>query len=87
MNPSLAVSDLTVGELQELIRQTVADMLTPRTSYVYGLDGICEIFGCSRSTAKRIKASGTIDKAISQQGRTFVVNVERAIQLYGKARN
>lgn len=54
--------------------------------YVSGIEGLCEIFGCSKSTAKRIKKGGTINKAIHQQGRTFVTNVDLAVQLYG-ARN
>ena len=49
-----------------------------------GYEGLCELFGCSLSTAKRIKASGAIKDAIRQQGRTFVVNAPLAIQLYGK---
>lgn len=81
------VADLTVDELQALIRQTVAEVLNPRQQWVKGLDGICEIFGCSKSTAKRIKASGSIRKAIRQQGRTFVINVDLARELYGKTRN
>ena len=42
-----------------------------------------EIFGCSESTAKRIKKSGTIRRAIHQQGRTFVTNATLALELYG----
>lgn len=77
------VADLTVDQFQELIRQTVAEVLNPRPTYVKGLDGLCEIFQCSRATAKRIKASGSINKAIRQQGRTFMTNVDQALQLYG----
>lgn len=54
--------------------------------YAYGIDGLAEIFGCSKSTAKRIKAGGTINKAIAQQGRTIVIDVDLAIALFG-ARN
>ena len=54
--------------------------------YAYGIDGLAQILGCSRSTAKRIKAGGTINRAIKQQGRTIVIDVDLAIQLFG-ARN
>ena len=54
--------------------------------YVYGIDGLAEILGCSKSTAKRIKASGTLSKAIHQQGRTIVIDAPLAISLFG-ARN
>lgn len=59
-------------------------MNSPR--YAYGIDGLAQILGCSRSTAKRIKAGGTINRAIKQQGRTIVIDVDLAIQLFG-ARN
>lgn len=77
MNDTINISK---SELQELFRQAAA----PR--YVKGIDGLCEIFGCSPSTAKRIKKGGAINKAIHQQGRTFLTNVDLAIELFG-ARN
>jgi len=77
MSESITISR---EEYQELLRQANSP------KYVSGIDGLCEIFGCSRATAKRIKAGGTINKAIRQQGRTFVTNVDLAVQLYG-ARN
>ena len=72
---------LSREEYQDLLRKANG----PR--YVYGIDGLCEIFGCSPSTAKRIKASGVIKKAIRQQGRTIVTNADLAIQLYGAHNN
>lgn len=54
----------------------------PRKRFVYGLDGICELFGCSKSTAERIKQSGVIDAAISQVNRKIVVDAELALQLF-----
>lgn len=49
--------------------------------YVYGIAGLCEIFGCSKPTAIRIKKSGRIDKAITQVGRKIVIDAELALQL------
>jgi hypothetical protein len=49
--------------------------------YVYGLQGICEIFGCSTATAARIKKSGAIDPALSQVGNTIVVDADLALDL------
>lgn len=60
--------------------------MTTLPQYAYGIDGLAQILGCSRSTAKRIKAGGTINRAIKQQGRTIVIDVALAIQLFG-ARN
>lgn len=52
--------------------------------YVYGIDGIAEIFGCSRPTASRIKKSGRINAAICQIGRKIVVDVELALSIAGQ---
>lgn len=49
--------------------------------YAYGIAGICEIFGCSKPTAQRIKKSGVIDGAITQTGRTIVVDRQKALAL------
>lgn len=81
---------LTVGEYKQLM----SEILTLHQSganagkndlkkYDYGLAGIARTFGCSRSTANRIKQSGTIKKAITQTGRKIVIDVEMALKLYG----
>ena len=49
--------------------------------YVYGMQGICDLFGCSSATASRIKKSGAIDPAISQIGNTIVVDADLALDL------
>lgn len=49
--------------------------------YVYGMKGLAQILGCSVATAQRIKSSGRLDKAISQDGRIIVVDVELALEL------
>jgi hypothetical protein len=54
----------------------------PRKRFVFGLDGICDLFGCSKSTAERIKQSGIIDAAISQVKRKIVVDADLALQLF-----
>ena len=86
---SKPVWQMTGEELLFLSRQT-ADTEShtasiketiPEKRYVYGIAGICEIFGCSKPTAIRIKKSGRIDKAITQVGRKIVIDVELALQL------
>lgn len=49
--------------------------------YAYGIAGICQIFGCSKPTAQRLKKSGVIDAAIIQNGRTIVVDRQKALDL------
>ena len=85
------VWQLTVGQLLEVIKQrtgnnaasTVIDT-TKTDKYVYHLAGIAELFGCSKTTANRIKQSGKIDKAIAQIGNKIVVDAEKALELAGK---
>lgn len=82
--------DLTVAQLAEVIDKAVEDSLsrrlpqdnTPR--FVHGIKGIACIFGVSERQARYIKSSGVINKAIKQQGRTIVTDVNLALQLFGK---
>lgn len=49
--------------------------------YVQGIQGIATLFGCSRSTAQRIKKSGIIDDAVTQVQRKILVDADLALQL------
>lgn len=74
---------LTVSDLMEILKevqQAQPVIQQPEKKYVHGLEGIAELFGCSRTTASAIKASGRIDEAITQVGRTIVVDAELALQ-------
>jgi len=57
------------------------DGVNVKKHYVYGLQGICDLLGCSTATATRIKRSGVIDAAISQTGNTIIVDADLAIDL------
>lgn len=81
------VIDLTVGQLFEYLSKAVKgsnvnDYTTKEKKYVYGITGIATLFNCSVSTANRIKSSGVINQAISQNGRTIVVDADLAIKLF-----
>lgn len=81
------IIDLTVGQLMELLdkKQAPAEIKEePEKAkrLVYGIAGIAQLFNCSMTTANRIKASGRIDKAISQYGRIIVVDAEKALVLF-----
>ena len=49
--------------------------------YVQGINGIANLFGCSKSTAQRIKNSGVINDAITQVQRKILVDADLALQL------
>ena len=74
----------TASQNDEAKNHNTPSQSTSEKKYVYGIDGIAEIFGCSRPTASRIKKSGRINAAIRQIGRKIVVDVELALTLAGQ---
>ena len=56
----------------------------PQKHYVYGIDGLAQLIGKSKNTAQRLKSSGIIDEAISQDGRTIVIDSDLALELIHK---
>lgn len=72
-------------QLLEAIKKQIEDSTQSSSSnkktYVYGINGLASILGCSRPTAQRIKSTGKLDAAISQTGRTIVVDVDKALEL------
>ncbi len=80
---------LTIGEFLEVVQhakmlQIQESDFTNEERYVFGLDGLAKIFGCSKRAASTLKASGKIDKAITQSGRKIVVDVKMALELAGR---
>jgi len=85
--------DLSVSDLLEILelftgkdrQQTKVSIDTTKDNrhFVYGLSGIADLFGCSKTTANRIKQSGKIDKAITQIGNIIVVDADKALELAG----
>lgn len=88
MDANTRLIDLTVGDLLELFRQEQqpqkpADYSQP-DKYVYGLNGLARLLGCSQVHAGRIKRSGKLDAAIKQDGRVIVIDAQKALELFGK---
>lgn len=81
MKPETKIADLTVGQFTELINGLLG-RAPEEDRYVYGLQGLADLFDVSLSSAKRIKASGLLDRAIRQQGRTIVVDARLAMSLW-----
>ncbi len=74
---------LTVADLMDILKEIQQQPIIqqPEKRFVHGLAGIAKLFGCSRTTASEIKRSGVIDGAITQVGRTIVVDAELALDL------
>ncbi len=81
-----------IEAISKIVEQQVSALLQTQSGsnptqwsqdrYVYGLDGLCRIFGCGRNKALEIKNSGAIDDAIVQSGRKIIINAERALECY-----
>nr|DAQ30655.1 MAG TPA: Protein of unknown function (DUF3853) [Caudoviricetes sp.] len=87
MDTEKRVIDMTAGEFAEVLYSVMKrlsgneeEKVTTKR-LVYGIAGIAQLFNCSMTTANRIKASGKIDKAISQTGRMIAVDADLALQL------
>lgn len=82
---------LTVGEfleLQEKVeskKEVVVKNIDTEQKRVYGIMGLANLLGCSKTTAGKLKASGKIDKAITQTGRIIVIDASLALQLAGRS--
>lgn len=75
---------LTAGEFLLLLKESVSEQPKQeevQKRLVYGIAGIAQLFGCSKTTANRIKASGKIDEAITQCGRMITVDADLALSL------
>lgn len=90
-NPNTRIIDLTLGELLDAVEERVKATLAGKPQaddkkkrYVYGLKGLAKLFGCSKTTASRIKTSGKIDKAITQIGALLIIDADLALSLAGK---
>lgn len=75
---------LNLFDISGIIQSPEPEVHELGKKYVYGLNGIARLFGCSVPTANRIKKSGKIDRAVKQIGRKIIVDAELALQLIGK---
>ena len=88
MSEDKRLIDMTLGELLAILDERDRRAAEQRgaiaglPSLVYGLDGICELYHCTKQTASRIKRSGRLDAAISQVSKKkFAINVSKALSL------
>ena len=77
----------TLGDLKiilsDVLMSTNIETMPEKATknYVYGIQGLAKLFGCSQVTAQRIKSSGVIDDAVSQIGGVIVVDADYALDL------
>ena len=92
---TMPIGAMTIGDLKllmhEILETAAGQNATKRTTpsakrYVYGIKGIEELFGCSHATAQHYK-DHVIKEAVTQNGRKIIVDVEYAIELFGRRNN
>lgn len=67
------------------VESVPADHQADTRKYVYGMQGLANLLGCSVPTASRIKSSGILNDAIAQYERTIVIDAELALNLMKQA--
>lgn len=85
-NDTTPIWQLTVGEFKDLIREATGAKTEPQVTqanddYVYGISGIAELIGASKTTAQKLKSSGLLNNAITQMGRKIIINKKTAIEI------
>ena len=84
---------LTIGEFMDLLNSQVNPAQEKTTvieydqKYSYGLKGLSEILGCSKSHAAKLKSTGMFDEAIIQNGRKIIIDSEKAIKIFKETSN
>lgn len=79
IDPKTPIWQLTVEEFLE-----VSKNINSYKKYEYGLKGLAKVLGCSVSKASEVKSSGILKEAIIQNGNIIIIDIERALELFGK---
>lgn len=79
IDPKTPIWQLTVEEFLE-----VSKNINSYKKYEYGLKGLAKILGCSVSKASEVKSSGILKEAIIQNGNIIIIDIEKALELFGK---
>ncbi len=86
-NDNTPITFLTVGQLKEVLglaekEEKAIEKTTGGRRYVYGINGIRQLFGgISQVTARKYKDTFLRD-AVSQQGRIIVTDADKAMRLF-----
>ncbi len=72
------------GRIDDKITTAINNLDFTKEDHVYGIKGLAKLLGCSRTHAQTIKSSGDLDDAIFQDGRTIVINKQKALELFKK---
>lgn len=80
INYDTPIVTLSVGELINIVRG--AKPVEPKKRFVYGYKGVQELFHCGQTKAWQL-VNGKIKPACKKEGKTIIVDVEKALELIG----
>lgn len=92
INDATRIIDLTVGQLEGLIRSWIrseeasakADDDRQDERHVYGLKGLAKLLGCSTTSACKINTSGIIEPALTRLGNLLIYDSDMVLDLIKK---
>ncbi len=92
INDATRIIDLTVGQLEDLIRSWIrseeasakADDDRQDERHVYGLKGLAKLLGCSTTSACKINTSGIIEPALTRLGNLLIYDSDMVLDLIKK---
>lgn len=92
INDATRIIDLTVGQLEGLIRSWIrseeasakADDDRQDKRHVYGLKGLAKLLGCSTTSACKINTSGIIEPALTRLGNLLIYDSDMVLDLIKK---
>lgn len=88
IDKSTRLIDLTVGQMEDVIRSIVADAMprqSPEKKLVKGVKGVAELLKVSRTVASEL-CRNELREACLGYGRLFPVDAAKAMELYTKKR-
>lgn len=85
MNDNTPIWQLTVGELKAILKKAENAPAPPEQrepdEYCYGLEGLADLLKVSRTTAGKIRQTGSIDRATITVGRQLIFNKKKVMEL------
>lgn len=82
------IAILTVGQLKEVLSMGIPTQVTvqeaPKKNLVFGYQGLATVLGKSVGWAGKLIRSGRIAEAVTQEGRTIIIDADKALELLGK---
>lgn len=88
INDETPIAMLTVGQLKEILSHSTPTEVhvqqCPQKHLVYGYDGLARLLKVSRVRAGQIIRGGQIADAVTQFGRSIVIDADKALELLGR---